>query len=90
MYLTSFQQNKAKMKSFSKSIVDIILNKEQVTAHYIRYADAFMNSAECLEDQEAGILNEVIQAGNQEEVIHENLSTTYKHLTITSTPNNCL
>ena len=32
-----------------------------------------MNSAEGLKDEEAGILDEVLQASNQEEVIHKNL-----------------
>lgn len=34
-----------------------------------------MNSAEGLKDEEAGIFNEVLQASNQEEVIHKNLKT---------------
>lgn len=32
-----------------------------------------MNSAEGLKDEEACVLNEVLQASNQEEVIHKNL-----------------
>lgn len=32
-----------------------------------------MNSAEGLKDEEAGILNKVLQASNKEEVIHQNL-----------------
>lgn len=32
-----------------------------------------MDSAEGLEDEEAGVLDEVLQAGDQEEVIHKNL-----------------
>lgn len=36
-------------------------------------ADALVNSAEGLKDEEAGIFNEVLQASNQEEVIHKNL-----------------
>lgn len=32
-----------------------------------------MNSAEGLKDEEAGIFNKVLQTGNQEKVIHENL-----------------
>lgn len=36
-------------------------------------ADALMNSAEGLKDEEAGIFNEVLQTGNQEKVIHKNL-----------------
>jgi len=32
-----------------------------------------VNSAEGLKDEEAGVLDEVLQASNQEEVVHENL-----------------
>lgn len=38
-------------------------------------ADALVNSAEGLKDEEAGIFNEVLQASNQEEVIHKHLKT---------------
>lgn len=36
-------------------------------------ADALMNPTKRLEDEEAGIFNEVLEASNQEEIIHENL-----------------
>ena len=36
-------------------------------------ANALVNPAEGLKDEETGILNEVLQASNQEEVIHKNL-----------------
>lgn len=36
-------------------------------------ADALVNSAEGLKDEEAGIFNKVLKASNQEEVIHKNL-----------------
>lgn len=36
-------------------------------------ANALMNPAEGFKDEEAGVLNEVLQASNQEKVIHKNL-----------------
>lgn len=39
-----------------------------------------MNPAEGLKDEESGILNEVLQASNQEEVIHKDLGDK-KHVT---------
>ncbi len=37
-----------------------------------------MYPAECLEDEETSVLNEIINTGNKEEVIHEHLKTICK------------
>lgn len=36
-------------------------------------ADALMNPTEGLEDEESSVFNEVLEAGDQKEVIHKNL-----------------
>lgn len=36
-------------------------------------ANALVDSAESFKNEKAGILDEVLKAGNQEEVIHQNL-----------------
>lgn len=40
---------------------------------YLPDANALMDSAEGLKNEKAGILNKVLEASNQEEVIHKNL-----------------
>ncbi len=37
------------------------------------YTDALVNSAEGLEDEQAGIFNEVLKAGHKEKIIHQYL-----------------
>ena len=36
-------------------------------------ADALVDTAESLKDEETGVLDEVLQTGHQEEVVHQNL-----------------
>lgn len=36
-------------------------------------ADTLMDTTKCLKNEETGVLNEVLQTGNQKEVIHKNL-----------------
>lgn len=36
-------------------------------------ADALVNPTKGLKDEEAGVLDEILKAGDQEEVVHENL-----------------
>lgn len=43
------------------------------TTRYLLDANALMDSAEGLKNEKAGILNKVLEASNQEEVIHKNL-----------------
>ena len=45
------------------------------TIHNILNADALMYAAECLKDEQTGILNEVPQASHQEEIINQNLQS---------------
>lgn len=40
------------------------------------YADTLVNSAEGLKDKQASILNEVLKACHQEEIIHQHLRET--------------
>lgn len=37
-------------------------------------ADALMNPTKCLKDEKAGVLNEILKAGHQKEVIDEHLN----------------
>lgn len=42
-------------------------------------ANALMDSAESFKNEKAGILDEVLKASNQEEVIHQNLKNSVIH-----------
>lgn len=48
-------------------------SKEKKSRKVSPDANALMDSAESFKDEQAGILDEVLKASNQEKVIHQNL-----------------
>lgn len=72
------------MHKLKRSFHRFVLSRIKGTAHtvsdkYAYYkeavpdADTLMNPTKGLKDEETGILNEILKASDQEEVIHENL-----------------
>lgn len=47
--------------------------KKDEERRYLPDANALVDSAESFKNEKAGVLDEVLKASNQEEVIHQNL-----------------
>lgn len=54
-------------------MISLKIKRKKVRDRFLPDANALVDSAESLKNEKAGILDEVLKAGNQEEVVYQNL-----------------